>query len=196
MTQFIWLVFIGCLILFFLKRDNHQNKDTNNDNSNWDTSKDRKWDESLQKEHLNNFNKSDNFESDNYEAKNTLMTLNERSFFEKLKMAIGDKYDIYPQVNLDKIFKIKYQNSRWKFKQAKSFIDRRSVDFLITTRENQKPFIAIELDDSSHKREDRIERDAKINSLFDNNGFHLVRFNSTDNFTVEELRNTFNKYQV
>lgn len=138
--------------------------------------------------------KSDNFNPANYEVRKTLMTPSERLFFEKLKKAIGDKYDIYPQVNLDKIFKVKYLGSRFAFNAAKWSIDRRSIDFLITIRETQRPFIGIELDDHTHMQQDRIMRDEKVNALFSDNGMSLIRFNVNDNFLDTELQRLFEKY--
>jgi hypothetical protein len=134
------------------------------------------------------------FNPANYELKKTLMTPTEKLFFEKIREAVGDKYDIYPQVNLDKIFKVKNNSDRSAFYSAKCSIDRKSIDFLITIRQNQRPFIGIELDDPSHLRKDRILRDEKVNSLFQDNGICLIRFEAKDTFTAIELRNLFEKY--
>lgn len=79
------------------------------------------------------------------------MSPSERLFFEKLKSVVGDRYDIYPQVNLDKIFNVRYQGNWCIKKIAKSMIDRKSIDFLITIKETQSPFIGIELDDNPPK---------------------------------------------
>ena len=136
-------------------------------------------------------NKRVGFNPANYELRQTLMTSNERIFFEKLRRAIGDKYDIYPQVNLDKIFKIKYLGNKFAFNSAKWAIDRRSIDFLITKRESQSPYIGIELDDSTHYREDRVNRDDKVNALFEGNGIELMRINGVNGISEEDLRMKF-----
>ena len=136
-------------------------------------------------------NKKEGFNPGNYQVRQTLMTSNERIFFEKLRRAIGDKYDIYPQVNLDKIFKIKYLGGRSAFNAAKWAIDRRSIDFLITKRESQSPYIGIELDDSTHYREDRVNRDEKVNALFRENGIELMRVNGVYGISEQELRMKF-----
>lgn len=131
------------------------------------------------------------FNPENYELRQTLMTSNERIFFEKLRRVIGDKYDIYPQVNLDKIFKIKYLGNKFAFNAAKWAIDRRSIDFLVTKRDSQSPFIGIELDDSTHYRQDRVSRDEKVNALFKVNGIELLRVNGVAGISEEELRLKF-----
>lgn len=140
---------------------------------------------------FSNNEKFDRFNPQNYILRQTLMTSNERIFFEKLRRAIGDKYDIYPQVNLDKIFKIKYLGGRSAFNAAKWAIDRRSIDFLITKRESQSPYIGIELDDSTHYREDRVNRDEKVNALFRENGIELMRINGVNGISEQELRMKF-----
>ena len=122
------------------------------------------------------------------------MNSSERIFFETLRRAIGDKFDIYPQVNLDKIFKTKYKSNKFEFNGAKWAIDRRSVDYLLVEKETQSPKVAIELDGSSHERPDRIERDEKVGSIFDYNGVPLVRVNVSGNFSETELRTKFERY--
>ena len=134
------------------------------------------------------------FDPSRYEVRLTMMNSSERVFFETLRRAIGDKYDIYPQVNLDKIFKIKYLGNKFAFNAAKWAIDRRSVDYLLVEKETQSPKVAIELDGSSHERRDRIERDEKVGSIFDYNGIPLVRFNVGDSFNESELRAKFERY--
>ena len=123
-----------------------------------------------------------------------MMTSSERVFFETLRRAVGDKLDIYPQVNLDKIFKTKYQSNRFAYNGARWAIDRRSVDYLLVKRDTQSPIVAIELDGSSHEKPDRIERDEKVASIFDTNGVPLIRFNVGENFSDTELREKLGRY--
>jgi len=139
-----------------------------------------------------NFKKG--FDPSNYETRQTMMNSSERIFFETLRRAIGDKFDIYPQVNLDKIFKTKYKSNKFEFNGARWAIDRRSVDYLLVAKETQSPKVAIELDGSSHERSDRIERDEKVGSIFDYNGVPLVRFNVCDRFSETELRSKFERF--
>ena len=44
-------------------------------------------------------------------------------------------------------------------------IDRKSVDFVLFDKEYFSPFMIIELDDSSHEREDRKIRDGFVDSI-------------------------------
>lgn len=136
------------------------------------------------------------FNAANYRLRSTLMTASERLFFKKLREALGEKYDIYPQVNLDKIFQVRFQPTRVAFNAAKWTIDRRSLDFLITERETQRPVAGIELDDLTHRFDNRIVRDMKVEALFRENGINLIRFNTSDDFSGVELKRLFEKRNI
>lgn len=58
----------------------------------------------------------------------------------------------------------------------RSLIDRKDVDFLLCDPTTMKPRCGIELDDSSHARRDRQERDGFVDAVFQVAGLPLVRF--------------------
>jgi len=177
MNSFIFLIFIFFLLAVVLSKIKDKLGFSNHNNYTYEN---------------RNFKKG--FDPSNYETRQTMMNSSERIFFETLKRAIGDKFDIYPQVNLDKIFKTKYKSNKFEFNGARWAIDRRSVDYLLVAKETQSPKVAIELDGSSHERSDRIERDEKVGSIFDYNGVPLVRFNVCDSFNETELRLKFERF--
>lgn len=47
--------------------------------------------------------------------------------------------------------------------------------------------LAIELDDKSHEREDRIERDSEVERMLQEAGMPLVRFGNNGLFNKEEI---------
>jgi hypothetical protein len=61
---------------------------------------------------------------------------------------------------------------------ARNRIDRKHVDFVICEARTMQPLLAIELDDASHERADRIARDAFVDRVFEVAGLPLlhVRF--------------------
>ena len=128
-----------------------------------------------------------------YRVKETMMSSSERLFFENCKHALGPDYDIYPQVNLDKIFKVDYLNDYRRFLIYLRKINQKSVDFLIVNKNTQSPIFAIELDDSTHNYEDRKKRDSFVNSLFNYQKLPLLRFDS-GNYPSEKLKSVFEKY--
>ena len=128
-----------------------------------------------------------------YRLKQTMMTNHERLLFTNLRNVLGWKYDIYPQVNLDKIFGVERQRAYKYYLGWLRRINQKSVDFLVVEKQTQSPIFAIELDDSTHEREDRIERDIFVQEIFKRTNFPLVRFNPGQ-YNIEELKVVLNKY--
>lgn len=130
-----------------------------------------------------------------YKTKKTLMTSSERILFEGLRKVLGSKYDIYPQVNLDKIFSVEYQRYYKYYLSYLRKINQKSVDYLVVNRQTQSPIFAIELDDFSHNYEDRRKRDSFVGDLFIKTGLPLIRFNP-GNYKIEEIKKVFERYLV
>lgn len=128
-----------------------------------------------------------------YKVRRTIMSEHERLLFCNLRAVLGTKYDIYPQVNLDKIFMIERQRAYKYYLGWLRRINQKSVDFLMVDKSTQSPIFAIELDDSSHEAEDRIERDIFVQEIFKRNNFPLIRFNPGQ-YKIEELKTVLKKY--
>ncbi len=120
-----------------------------------------------------------------YKHKDFLMSHAESSFFKKLEDAVGEKYYIFPQVHLSSIVDQKVVGQNWK--AALSHIDRKSVDFVLCDKINCKPLLAIELDDYSHEREDRIIRDTEVERILQQAHLPLLRFKDGSDY-VEVIR--------
>lgn len=108
-----------------------------------------------------------------YTRKQFIMTKAENDFYQTLQQAIGSSYMIYPQAHLDLFLDHKVTGQKWG--AALSGIQRKSVDFLICNRMYYNPLVAIELDDASHSRPDRVERDGKVEAICKAAGMPLVR---------------------
>src|SRR3989344_1059657 len=125
----------------------------------------------------------------NYKRKDFLMSRAEHEFFDILVEAVGGQYHVFPQVHLPTFLEHRIKNGQ-SWKGAKGSIDRRSVDFLICDKAYIKPLLAIELDDKSHDREDRIERDENIERILNDAGLPLLRFRNNGSFNKEEIKET------
>ena len=128
-----------------------------------------------------------------YKIQETIMSAHERLLFENIRTTIGSDYDVYPQMKLDKIFKVEYQKIYKYYLGWLRKINQKSVDFLVVKRDTQSPIFAIELDDSSHEKEDRRERDKFVEEIFRRNNFPLIRFNPGQ-YKIEELKIVLEKY--
>jgi len=102
-----------------------------------------------------------------YIKKDCLMSEAEKKFYFVLLEIIGNDYLIFSKVRLaDLLYLPKMSNSDFYHYQNK--IQSKHVDFLICDKENAKPLLVIELDDSSHLKMDRILRDTMVNKIFEN----------------------------
>lgn len=77
---------------------------------------------------------------------------------------------------------------RSTFMSYNNKISLKHVDYLLCTKRELKPVCGIELDDSSHKRQDRIERDAFVEKVFKVAGLQLVRFQNKKTYTLQEVQ--------
>lgn len=113
-----------------------------------------------------------------YISKQKIMTNAEARFFEKLTRVTGDRFYILPQMHLSTFIDHKIKGQNWK--AAFSTINGKSVDFLLVEKTTLRPVIAIELDDWSHDKAERIERDQKVEDILASANILLARFDGPD----------------
>ena len=88
----------------------------------------------------------------------------ELNFFFNLKAVVGDSAHIFSKVKLSDLFYAK-TGDFGKNRTYTNKIDRKHVDFLLCDSNTLKPILGIELDDKSHQRADRQERDNFVNHV-------------------------------
>lgn len=121
-----------------------------------------------------------------YTRKDFLISRPEHEFFDILVEILGGKYHIFTQVHLPTILDHKIKGQTWK--AAFGHINGKSVDFVICDKAYVKPLLTIELDDRSHERLDRIERDSEVERMLQEAGMPLLRFGNNGNFNKEEIK--------
>lgn len=121
----------------------------------------------------------------NYKTKQYLMTYAENNFYKFLVEAVSDTYYIYPQVHLSKIVDHKVEGQNWK--RAFSHVNQKSVDYILCDKHYISPKLVIELDDKTHERPDRIDRDREVERILRQVGLPLLRIKKIDEFTPSEL---------
>lgn len=94
-----------------------------------------------------------------YKKKDFILTEAERVFFTALREVIADWYDIFPQVSLLEVLALPSGLSRREYYSTFNRIQAKHIDFLLCEKDSTKPVLAIELDDSSHFRADRIAKE-------------------------------------
>lgn len=122
-----------------------------------------------------------------YSLKESQITEAEKDFFEILKEAVGNNYRIEPQVQLSSIVKPTDSSSSYINYTDFNRIKAKSIDFVLFDEKN-KPWLAIELDDRSHFRWERMKRDQFVNDLMDEVGLRILHIPFSYSYDTEKLR--------
>lgn len=120
-----------------------------------------------------------------YKQKNFFMSRAEHECYDALVVAVGEKYHIFPQVHLPSIVDNKVVGQNWQ--GAFRHISQKSVDFVLCDKAYIAPKLAIELDDRTHERQDRIERDGEVERVLKGAGLPLLRLENHGRFNPIEL---------
>jgi hypothetical protein len=121
-----------------------------------------------------------------YAIRDDFLSSAEKSFYMVLRKAIDNKYTIFTKVGLKDILFVKEKDYR-KRTLFYNKISLKHVDFLICESDTVKPILAIELDDTSHGREDRQERDYFVNKAFEAAGLKLLRVENRKAYVLDEV---------
>lgn len=119
-----------------------------------------------------------------YRLRDDFLSPAEFSFYCVLKEAVQGEFAICTKVNLGDLFFVP------RSKESRSFlnkIDRKHVDFLLCDIATLKPVLGVELDDSSHSRKDRMERDQFVNAVFDAASLVLLRVTAAKTYRVSDI---------
>lgn len=121
-----------------------------------------------------------------YQRRDAFMTGNERDFYHALLRAAGDDYDIFGMVRIADLLTVAPGTQKRMTWQNR--INGKHIDFVLCDRKNQEPLLAIEVDDRSHLRRDRQERDYFVDRAFDAASFPLLRVTATRRYSAKELK--------
>lgn len=102
-----------------------------------------------------------------YKKKN-IMTKSEYSFYLKIK-DLEAYYKIVPQINLATIID-KTDNSKFRNELF------RNIDFAVFTKDYSTILLLIELNDTSHEKYSRKQRDIKVEEICKTSGIPLIKF--------------------
>lgn len=121
-----------------------------------------------------------------YKRKDWLLSKAERSFFGVLQQAVGAEFLIFAKIRVGDLLWLpkgtEGRTSHWNRIQSKH------VDFVICDRENVRPLVAIELDDSSHGTQKRQARDQFMEEAFQAAGLPLLRVPAKAGYNVSVLQ--------
>jgi very-short-patch-repair endonuclease len=121
-----------------------------------------------------------------YRVRDDFLSAAKFSFYRVLVQQVGDRALVCPKVNVADLLYVA-QGSRSDRTRGRNRIDRKHVDFVLCEPLTMCPLAAIELDDSSHQRADRVKRDRLLDEAFASADLPLLRFPARRGYTAADL---------
>lgn len=105
----------------------------------------------------------------------SILTPTELKFFNDLKPVIKGDWHIFTKVRLEDIINVKSGLDKKVAYGSRGRIKSRHIDFVLCEKDTLNILMCIELDDRSHERKDRVERDTFVNKAVRDAGLTIVR---------------------
>lgn len=116
-----------------------------------------------------------------------LLTASETAFFRALQDAVGTDCVIFTQIPLWTMLDTASADPKL-YRAFRNRISLKRVDFALMNAATMEPYMVVELDDRSHKREDRMKRDAFVEAVLDRAGIPLLRIPVASTYPTPKLR--------
>jgi len=126
-----------------------------------------------------------------YRPTTHLFTAAERSFYGVLVGAVGPDYKVFGKVRLADIILPEGAESSSAWWSAFNRVAYKHIDFVICEQATSKIHCCVELDDSSHARRDRKERDEFLEEMLSQSGVPLLRVPAQRGYTPSRIREAF-----
>ncbi len=117
---------------------------------------------------------ADMAKTDSYFLRKTLLSPAERSLLGVLESIGFEDVNICCKVRLADIVGVKKGLAKGEWRRAFNRVSAKHVDFLIVSKSAANPIVAVELDDASHEKEERVDRDALVDSVCQSAGLPMV----------------------
>ena len=122
-----------------------------------------------------------------YQSKEVLCSPAERSFLGVLEKVVGNGYQIFAKVRLADIVEVNQGLSSSARQSAFNRISRKHLDFVICNARDLSIVGAIELDDKSHRKTGRQERDQFLDKALDAAGVPIFRVKAQSTYSIKEV---------
>jgi len=124
-----------------------------------------------------------------YEPQDALLTSAERSFFGVLEQVAGSQFRLFAKVRLADIVKPARGENQSGRQSALNRITSKHVDFVLCDQKSFRIVGIIELDDKSHRRSDREDRDDFLHAALQQADIPILRIPARSSYSTNELRN-------
>ena len=129
-----------------------------------------------------------------YSKQEVLFSPAERSFLGVLNQAIGNEAQIFGKVRVADVIKPKKGMSRSDWQKAFNKISGKHFDFILCDKDNLSIICAIELDDSTHQRKERIKRDMFLVSACKSASFPLIQVQAKYSYKIGEVKELLSQF--
>jgi len=123
--------------------------------------------------------------------KSELLTPAEKDFF-KILIQAANAYHIFPKVRMADFIKVQALNPK-EWGKAFSKIKAKHIDFLLADKSTLEPILAIELDDKTHQRPDRQQRDIFVDQTLTKIGLPILRIKTAPYYNQNDLETKITK---
>lgn len=127
-----------------------------------------------------------------FRARPFFLSKAEASFYHTLKHLAGANIVIFPHVALRDLVSVTGVEKADYYRFFNQ-IDRKQVDFLLAESKTLKPVLVIELDDSTHQRADRVQRDRFVETVLAAARIPLARVPVQQSYDTKELAELFRR---
>jgi hypothetical protein len=125
-----------------------------------------------------------------YQREAHLFSLAERSFLGVLEQAVGDQYRIMGKVRLADVIRVQFGMNRKDRQSAANRIQSKHVDFAVCHAKDLAVKYVVELDDQSHDRATRQDRDEFVDQALQAANIPIFHFSVKRSYAVAEVRQT------
>ncbi len=119
-----------------------------------------------------------------YRARQFLLTKTEASFCHTLRRAVGDRFAIAMKVRLADVLKC---DAKENWQRHQNRINSKHLDFVLCAPNTMGIVAGIELDDRSHGRSKRQQRDAFLDAAMQAANLPLLRFPAQAHYDVNAI---------
>ncbi len=124
-------------------------------------------------------------ESPPFRKKDYLLTKAERSFYEVTRMAVGDEWIIFAKVRMLDL--VSLPRGTANAQAHRNRVQSKHVDFILCDPRTLSPVLVIELDDRSHERADRQDRDAFVDAVLRAAGLPVLHVAASSGYVTADL---------
>lgn len=122
-----------------------------------------------------------------YEARGPLLTPAELHFYQALRLAIPEDCVLTFKVRIGDVIRTRRGLDRKASLVMRAKIQQKHFDFVVC-RQDMSIVCCIELNDSSHRRRDRIQRDRLVRSACRSAGIALIEYPTQRDYQVSDIR--------